>query len=95
MLITAELELKLPCFHQPELLNFPHSEPFELEETFLEALHDSNSVLHIFSPVTPNQADSLANVGIFVLSHRVSLGATFILALNTDTRVYLRIRRVN
>ena len=93
MLITAELELELShCFSQQDqqkLLPFPNSEPFEEDETLLEALHDSNFVLHIFSPVTPNQSDSLPHVGIFVMSHRFSSGTTFVLALTTDTGIIL------
>ena len=93
MLITAELELELCEIlshqDQPELFNIPDSEPFDEEETLLEALHDSNFVLHIFSPVTPNQSDSFSDVGIFVMSHRFSSGATFVLALTTDTGIIL------
>ena len=93
MEITAELELKLPCISsrqdQPELLHFPRPEPFETEETFLESLHHPDSVLHIFSPVAPNQTDSLANVGFFEVSHGFSLGATFLLAKNTKARLNL------
>ena len=70
MLITAELELELPdlisLYDQPELFNFPLSEPFEMKEIFLEPLHHANSVLQIFSPVTAHQSDFLANVGVVV-----------------------------
>ena len=78
MLITAELEL-------PELilLNFPYSEPFEMEETFLKPLHHANSVLLLFSPVSAHWSDFLANIGFLEVGHGFSLLATYLTAMNT------------
>ena len=63
---------------------FPGQEPSQSQIVILESLHHANLVLHIFTPVLPNQPNSLTIVGLFVVCQEFSFLAAFLLTMYTQ-----------